>query len=252
MNEKEIINILKESLDSLIQAESINNDLREEKEDEVFKNLSKLPNDGIIENLKKAVGKSKKRKAKELFILTAFMEDDEVVKETSRTFNSYSIEEQDIFLQSIALQKQNRFENILRKIIEENYPLEILNKAIMAVGKTNCFSLNCSLLKLAKDCELSSLRNIIISVSELGQKESYEFLSSVIKDSLYPNFLKVYAAWGINKINNKEGFEFLVKVLEEKGQDSLKAAQLICDLKGFNFNWNLKAIDKTINMLSSV
>ncbi|MCC6328595.1 MAG: hypothetical protein IT174_08765 [Acidobacteria bacterium] len=107
-------------------------------------------------------------------------------------------------------------------------------------------------------------RRILLAAKNYVRPEFKDYLSNVFESDSSEKSHRIFAAWGLAKLGNCEAYEYLVMMLDDPEKtikaegtitydpgQSVRAAQAISDINGWNFTWGKSSVDLIRVRLSS-
>ena len=247
MTPKEQIKQIRQILDALIKAEKINNDAAEIIYDTELARLREISKENIFDAVKKAIGNNPKRKNISVYVFSELYDEAGIDNIFEELLISSDVADRTIIVQTIGLRKLRKFVPVLNSILEKETDDSSKHALIYTLGELADESSFPIFLKLSQDTNQNYQWRLTWAFKNFARKEAKEFLEKVYKDKESEESDKVVAAWGLVKIGEKSYLDYLFKMLYDPdtqtstsyspGQ-SMRAAQAICDIKGWEFKWN--------------
>jgi hypothetical protein len=247
-------------LNRIQASHNLSNDEKEMVFDEITEHVKTLPRERILEALDEAIGNNNQRKQDALFILIDLTDIPEAVERIGEYLRKKDIDEHPILLQTVGHHQLIQFAPFLNEFIISAEDEFTQYCAIHAAGQLKQEVNLPVLLQLTQNCPKDLRFQLTWALKEYGRKEGKDFLMHIFLDNNTQKEEKVIAAWGLVKIGVTDKFEYLVKMLEdldvyhEQGYTlgvSIRAAQAICDIKGWKFKWHKDSVNTTKEKLAT-
>ena len=252
MNRNPQVKELKKILDALSRAEKLDNDSAESLHDAQIAKLKALPKENILAAVEEAVGNNAKRKSAAVHVFSELYDVEGIEEIFIGLLNSADEADRVIIIQTIGLRKLKVFVPVLNEYFHhESDPgckSQILH-ALATIADESSFPL---FLELAYGSDRTFDWRLLVGFAHFGRPEAQPFLEKKFNSRQSNLHEKTLAAWGLAKIGVKAYYEYLAKLLDDRdystatsyspGQ-SLRAAQAICDINNWDFQWNADFVE---------
>ena len=244
-------------LDQLVACRHLSNDEQEVVMDEVAAEAGKLPRQGVLEALDKAIGSSKKRHQEAVFIISELTDVPEVVDRIGEWLRDPEPQSRSWLIQTIEYSGLKQFAPLLNDIIESDPDAFCRGVAIHAAGALKAHENLPTLLRLAERGEYDQTWHLASALTDYATEECRPYLKQWFEGAESKD-TRVFAAWGLGKLGEKEAIAYLISMLDDpdhKGPtffepgESLRAAQALCDIYQWPFEWNKSYVAKTVARL---
>ena len=243
----ELVPKLRELLDRLVGSRKLPNDDQEEIDDGVVAEVKSLPGNGFLAALDIAVGKNKSRRRESVYLLSEFTHLPEVVARIGEEFKNPDAGWRHWLVQIVGHKKLEKLAFHLPPIIENDPDMSCRMAAIWSAGhlKADCCLL--ALMKLAENPPDELRSAITWSLKDFAPTNAKKYFERIFLDASVEKQERVIAAWGLAKLGDKRSLGFLVEMMFDPDErtprsytpgQSLRAAQAVCDIKGWQFQWN--------------
>lgn len=245
--DKNQVSKLRELLDRLADSRKLSNDEQEEVHDAVIADVKLISDENFLVTLDSVVGKSKSRRQESVYLLSEFTHLPEVVARIGQEFKNPDVRWRQWLVQIVGHRRLTGLAPHLIPIIEQDPDIFCRQGAIWSAGKLKADECLPSLLRLAEDPPPELTWSLAFAFTEYSQEASRPFLQRLFEDRLASSGHRVVAAWGLAKLGEKEALRYLVGMLFDPNKEtsmgyfpgeSLRAAQAVCDIKGWQFEWN--------------
>jgi HEAT repeat protein len=289
---KQTVILVRRCLDRLAACRRLSGDEQEEAYDEVADELRTVPEEGILEVIETAVGRSTRRRHAVVDILLPFAHLPEI-----QSLEADLLQDPDPKTRATAIQTiQNRslrdFASLLNPIMQSETDSWRRRCAISAAATLRSRANVPTLLHLMHRREPESIGSLVIAAKEFATEEFRQFLAEVfaeceedrlpvewpegpladmgdpasvmcrlkaIDQASSRKSTRILAAWGLGRLGDQHAVAYLIQMLHDpwrKGPDysfpgeSLKAAQALCDLFGWKFEWNTSYVPTVIEWVN--
>ena len=250
MQTDELTNRIRRLLDRLVESRRSDKRTSEQVDQAVAAQARRLPRKGVLSALDAAIGKSKKRRKEAVYILSELVDVPEVVQRLADWLKDPDPDCRSWIIQNIGAQQICQLAPLLNEIIE-NDPDDFCRMfAIHAAGTLRAPANLPTLLRLAAKYRRKQLWSLTVTLRNYGLAEGRPFLLRVFKDAKVDEGIRVIAAWGLAKLGNQQAYKYLKKLVYDSDQE-LRAAQAICDIKEWRFEWNRDYVKTTRGYLGS-
>ena len=253
---KELTTRIKTLLDRLVQSRQLSNDDQEVIGDEVAAEARELPRDGILKALDKAIGRNKRRREEAVYLLSEWTDAPAVVDRIGEWINDPDPKWRSWLIQTVAQDGLTQFAPHLSDVIENDPDEFCRDMAIYAVGKLRAYECLPALLRLADQNDPNLTWRLATALASYATEECRPRLRQWFDDSSQEKSTKIFAAWGLGKLGDQEAIDYLIRMLDdpdERGDtyftpgESIRAAQAVCDIRGWAFEWHVSTVEKTKN-----
>ena len=250
MQTDELTNRIRRLLDRLVESRRSDKQTRERVDNAVAAQAKRLPRKGVLPALDAAIGKSKKRRKEAVYILSELADMPGAVERMADWIKDPDPDCRSWIIQNIGAQQIIQLAPLLNEIIE-NDPDDFCRMfAIHAAGTLRSPANLPTLLRLAAKYRRKQLWSLTVALMNYGLSECRPFLLRVFKDAKVDDGIRVIAAWGLAKLGNKQAYNYLKKMVYDSDQE-LRAAQAICDINEWRFEWNTDYVKTTRENLES-
>ncbi len=249
-----LVSTIRELLDRLVRSERRSNDEREVIKHEVADAVAALPRDGIIKALDRAVGSSKRRRKVSVYLLTQLTDVDEAINRIGQSLHDPDPEWRNLVVQIVGLKRLVQFADPLNELILSDPDRFIRMVAIHAAGSLKSEKNLQALLTMAKENPADLRHFILWALKEFAEESCRPFLVATFHNAASEKEHRVIAAWGLAKLGDRTAIEYLVQMLDDPDIHhnrgfapgvSLRAAQALCDVHGWPFEWHKDWVEKT-------
>lgn len=241
-------------LDRLVACRRLSNDDQEVVGDEVAAEARELPRDGVLEALDKAVGSSKKRRQEAVYLLSELTDVPEVVERIGQWLHDPDRQWRSWLIQTVENARLKQYAPLLNSIIENDPDPFCRDAAIHAAGALGVEENLPALLRLAEGSEYDQTWRLAWALKDYATEECRPHLKRWFEDSGQDKQSRVIAAWGLGKLGDKQAVTYLIGMLDDpdrRGEnflapgESIRAAQALCDIYEWPFEWNKSYVAKT-------
>ncbi len=250
--DKILVSKLRELLDRLADSRKLSNDEQEEIHDAVIAEARLFSGDGLLDALDTAVGKSKSRRQESVYLLSEFTDLPEVVVRIGEEFKNPDSNWRQWLVRTVGFKHLTQLAPQLVPVIENDPDVLCRQGAIWSAGKLKSLECLPSLLRLAENPPRELAWSLAFAFTTYAAAASGPFLRRRFEDKSLDSSDRVIAAWGLAKLGEQKALRYLVEMLfgpDRKtsttfapGQ-SLRAAQAICDIKSWQFEWNTNFVE---------
>jgi len=253
MVDRDLISKVKNSLNKIARSQS-----RLSVIEEVVAELCELSGDEVLRLLPRAIDRSKKRREASVSLLAAWIDALEVRRRFAEWLEDPDPEWRFSVASLIGMLK-------LRQLGPE------ITRMIVADADRNCRSMA---IKVAGDCELPEALPVLLELAatkldetagllwalkDYSTPECEPFLRECYTSQFASSHSRVVAAWGLAKLGDHDAMHFLVDMLDDppvrtptsfEPGEGVRAAQAICDVRGWPFEWGRDAVDETKRLIA--
>jgi hypothetical protein len=243
---------LRELLDRLAGSRKLSNDEQEEIHDAVIAEARLLSGDGFLEALDSVIGKSKSRRRESVYLLSEFTHLPEVVARIGEEFKNPDAHWRHWLVQTVGYKHLTRLAPQLIPIIESDPDILCRRGAIWSAAEMKAPECLPLLLRLAENPPVELASSLAFAFTKYSSESSRPFLQRRFEDESADSSHRVIAAWGLAKLGEKKALRYLVEMLFDPSNktptsytpgQSLRAAQAVCDIKGWQFDWNKNFVE---------
>ncbi len=241
-------------LDRLTACRRLSNDDQEVVSDEVASEVRTLPREGVLEAIDKAIGSSKKRRQEAVYLLSELTDVPEVVERIGQWLNDPDPQWRSWLIQTVGNAGLKQYAPLLNGIIENDPDPFCRYVAIHAAGALRAAENLPVLLRLAEGGDDDQTWGLACALMEYATEDCRVHLKRWIEDSSQDKQVRVIAAWGLGKLGDKQAVTYLIHMLDDpdhRGENffapgvSIRAAQALCDIYEWPFEWNKSYVAKT-------
>lgn len=242
-------------LDRLVACRRLSNDDQEVVGDEVAAEARTLPRDGIVEALDKAIGSSKKRRQEAVYLLSELTDVPEVVERIGQWLHDPDPQWRSWLIQTVEHTGLKQYAPMLNSIIENDPDQFCRDAAIHAAGAFRADENLPALLRLAESGEYDQTWRLAWALKDYATEECRPYLKRWFADGGLDKQARLIAAWGLGKLGDKRAIAWLVGMLDDLDRrgdnffepgESIRAAQALCDIHEWPFEWNKAYVAKTV------
>jgi HEAT repeat protein len=261
MGHKDLVAKLKCLLDRLWQCRNDSSDEREAIYDEVLAEARQLPRDGILAALDEAIGESKQRRDVAVYVLSEWTDLPDVIERIDDWLHDPNPEGRSWLIQTIAGRRLHRLGPRLASLIEHDPDEFCKDMAIHAAGTLRDMQCLPILLRLAQQCDPKLNWRLAETLSRYATVECEPFLKGWFEDTNERKSTRIFAAWGLGKLGNMSAVTFLIEMLDDPDErgpsfyrpgESIRAAQALCDMLSWPFEWNKSYVAATKERIASL
>lgn len=248
-----LVTRLRGLLDRLVASRDLYEDDREIVCDQVAAEARELPRDGILEALDKAAGSSRKRREESLFILSQLTDVPEVVDRIGELLRDPDPQTRSWLIQTVEQARLKQFAPFLNEVMESDPDPFCRGLAIHAADTLKADENLPTLLRLAERRDDEETWRLIGALQSYATEECRPYLEEWFKNRDSESD-RVIAAWGLGKLGDKEAIAYLIRMLDDPDEygpthsnpgESLRAAQALCDIHQWPFEWEKSYVAKT-------
>ena len=240
-------------LDRLVASRALDGDEQEEILDEVTTEARQLPREGVLEALDKAIGSSRQRREESIYILSELTDVPEVVDRIGEWLHDPDPGVRAWLIQTVAHARLKQFAPFLNEIMENDTDKFCRGVAIHAAGTLKADENLPTLLRLAERSEGETWR-LAFALTDYATEQCRPYLTEWFKNADSVS-TRVIAAWGLGKLGDKTAIAYLIRMLDDPDEsgptfsrpgESIRAAQALCDIYQWPFEWNKSYVAKTV------
>lgn len=251
---KELTTRIRKLLDRLVESRRLGNDDREPIHDEVAGDARELPRNGILQALDQAIGRSKSRREAAVYLLSEWTDVPEVVDRLGEWINDPDPEWRSWLIQTVARDRLAQFAPHLSQIIENDQDDFCRDMAIHTAGTLQVNEYLPVLLRLADQNDPNLRWRLATALQSYATEECRPPLKKWFNDASLDKSTRIFAARGLGKLGDQAAMDYLIGMLDdpdERGEnysrpgESIRAAQALCDIRGWPFEWHKSSVAKT-------
>jgi HEAT repeat protein len=244
-------------LDRLVDCRRLDNDNQEIIGDEIAVEARALPREGIVEALDKAIGSSKQRRREAVYVLSELTDVAEAVERVGVWLKDLDERTRSWLIQTVQHRRLKQFAPLLNDIIESDPDIACRSFAIHACGALKAPENLPALLRLAAQND-PLVASLAWAMKEYATEECRPYLQRWFKDGKQGKPTQVVSAWGLGKLGDEIAIRYLITMLEDPDRrgltffrpgESLRAAQALCDIYGWPFEWHISYVSKTTSLV---
>ena len=246
-------------LDRLVACRQLSTDEQETVGDEVMAEARILRREGILEALDKAIGSSKSRRREAVFILSELTDMPEVVERIGEWLRDPDAEIRSWLIQTVEYWRLKQYAPFLNETIESDPDPFCRGVAIHAAGTLKAEENLPTLLRLAQRGDYDETWRLVWALKDYATEECRPYLEEWFKEDESKS-TRVIAAWGLGKLGDKDAIAYLISMLDDPDRrgptfsepgESLRAAQALCDIYEWPFEWNTSYVAQTAARVKS-
>lgn len=250
--------IVRKLLDRLVEASTRDNDEREAVADSVAAAVRQLPSEGFLDAVTRAIGRSGKRKEQAIYLLSERLEIPDVGAKISEWIRGANSAWRAALVQEIRLRGLSQFGNEVTAMILSDPDPFCRDMAIHTAASLRIAEALPAILELAKTPGDLKWR-LEVALQEYATEDCRPYLATWFADANSTPSDRVICAWGLAKLGDTQAYDYLIKMLGDpdvqiphsySSLESLRAAQAICDVKGWPFEWHMDSVARTKERVS--
>lgn len=228
--------------------------------DLALKEAENLASTGIVDAVLAAIAKKKKLRQKAAILLSHLAGFEEVQAKFPQWIQDEDLEWRWMFIQAIGSRRLHQFAPLLNLVITSDPSDQCRHGAIHAATLLKSPENLPLLIAEAEKTKKAMPFNLLHALSAYGSESCRPFLRTIFDDATQEKRSRIYAAWGLAKLKDAAAFHYLIEMLDDPDEStpksytpgqSVRAAQAICDVKGWPFEWGKTAVKNTKELLSS-
>ncbi len=244
-------------LDRLVKCERLPSERQDAALVRIAAAVRLLPRDDLFRALSDAIGNNQRRRRVAVYLLAQLSDAEGATEQIGRWFADPDAEWRAWLVQTIEEARLVPLAPALNGVIEHDPDPLVRKMAVHAAGELRSAANLPALLRLAKACPQELLGYVLWALKEYGHEDCRAVLSEAFRGPEQAELAfehRVVAAWGLGKLGDPEAIQHLGQVLEGTagganpdvtlGQ-SLRAAQALCDLFRWPFQWHRDWVEKT-------
>ncbi len=253
-DDAKLVRAIRKLLERLVKSERLSNDDQEVVHDEVAAAVASLPREGILAALDQAVGSDKRRRRVSVMILTELTDVDEAIIRIGQTVRDPDPEWRNSVVQIVGKMRLVQFAEPLNGLILNEPDLTVRSMAIHAAGRLKSATNLPALLTVTRDHPSDLRRYILWALKEFATESCRPFLAATFHSPASEKDERVIAAWGLGKLGEQAAISYLTEMLDDpeiKSElgyypgESLRAAQALCDIYTWPFEWHKGCVETT-------
>jgi HEAT repeat protein len=235
----------------------LDNDDQEAIHDEVAAQARVLPREGVLEALDKAIGSSRQRRQEAVYVLYELSDVAEAVKRVGEWLKDPDEKVRSWLIQTVEHRRLKQFAPLLNDIIERDSDTGCRTLAIHAAGTLKQHVNLPVLLRLADQNDTTLIGSLAWALKDYATEDCRLHLQRWFQDAIRPEPTRVISAWGMGKLGDEKAIRYLSQMLEDpdhrgptffKPGQSIRAAQALCDIYGWPFEWHISYVAKTAKL----
>jgi hypothetical protein len=253
---KDLTERIRTLLERLVQSRRLSNDDREVIGDEIVAEARELPREFILDALDKAIGRNKRRREEAVYLLSEWTDVPAVVDRIGEWINDPDPQWRNWLIQTVAQDGLKQFSPHLKDIIEHDPDEVVRDVAIYAAGKLRAVECLPALLRLADQNDPTLTWRLATALKSYATEDCRYRLRKWFDDSALEKSTRIFAAWGLGKLGDQDAIDYLIGMLDDPDEcgdtffnpgESIRAAQAVCDIRGWEFEWHALTVEKTKN-----
>ena len=162
-------------------------------------------------------------------------------------------------IQTVEYWRLKQYAPFLNEIIENDPDPFCRSIAVHAAGTLKAEENLPTLLRLAQRDDYAETWRLVWALKDHATEECRPYLKEWFKDDESKS-TRVIAAWGLGKLGDKNAIAYLIHMLDDPDRrgptfsepgESLRAAQALCDIFEWPFEWNKSYVAKTVARVKS-
>lgn len=252
MDNSDTLRRVKGFLDAIIALDRVDNDTAEVRHEAIVGEFRGLPREGLVDVLIRAAGRNKRRKRALVFLLSELTDDPKAVVQIENELEGGDSESQHWLIQIVAHRKLVKLAPLLNRFFLPDTDARCNDIALWAAGRLKLDVNFDAIFPLVQRSAIPLPGRLLQVLTDFGRSEGGPFLEASFHHPKIPKSDKVYAAWGLGKLQDPEAIEYLKKMLYDPDfvnsggyvpGESMRAAQAYCDIKGLHFEWNKSFVE---------
>ena len=253
-----LVNRIRGLLDRLIASRQLDNDDQEAIGDEIAVEARALPREGVMEALDKAIGSSRQRRREAVHVLSELSDVAEAVERVGEWLKDPDQKVRAWLIQTVEHRRLKQYAPFLNNIIECDPDAGCRSLAIHASGTLKARENLPVLLRLAGQNDQALIGSLAWALKDYANEACRQHLQRWFADGTQSKSTRVVSAWGMGKLGDVKAIRYLTEMLEDpdhRGQtffaagQSIRAAQALCDIYGWPFEWHKSCVAKTARLL---
>ena len=245
-------------LDRLAKCERLPSDRQDAAMARIAAAVRDLPRDDLFRALPEAIGNNHRRRRVAVHLLAELSDAEGAAEQVGRWLADPDPEWRVWLVQTIEDARLVRFAPALSAVIEHDPDLLVRQMAIHAAGELRSEANLPALLGLARARPPELLGYVLWALKEYGHEDCRAVLLDVFRSPPWEAAValenQLLAAWGLAKLGDPAAVEYLGQILEGAGPGidadvslahSLRAAQALCDVFAWPFQWRRDGVEKT-------
>lgn len=242
---------VRQVIDELVVTDRADNDTKEIIFDRELDKIKKLDRDGIIDVVRTAIGNNPKRKRFAPFVYSALCDVDGIEDVFSELLESSDDLGRSYIIQTIGLRKIHDLVGVLNRHYYRETDDFCKDMTLHALGVIADESSLPIFRQLMHDKDHSYKWRILSASHRFASAEFKDYLTGVFHDESTKPDYKIMAAWGLAKLGESRPYDYLVSMLDDPEirtttfydpGHSLRAAQAISDINGWDFEWSAVSV----------
>ncbi|MGH7130029.1 MAG: HEAT repeat domain-containing protein [Planctomycetaceae bacterium] len=238
-----LVTRLRALLDRLVESREMPKNEMQAVADEVAAAARALPREGLLEALDKAIGRSQRRRREAVYLLTEWQDLPAAAEKLGQWLYEPDETWRRWLVQVVGENGMDRYCPQLAEIIANDPDAECRAFALHSAARLRCPQALPMLLRLAEESDGKQRSGLVWALKEYATEDCRPHLERSFSDS-QPKGDRVVAAWGLGKFGDQRAIAYLIAMLDEQ-DESLRAAQALCDIHGWPFEWHADFVAKT-------
>lgn len=244
---------IRKALDALALADGVDNDEKEVIYDRELATIREMDREGIIEAVSKAVGNNSKRKRFAPFIFSELYDVPGIEDVFQVLLENADANGRADIIQTIGLRRMKSLVGVLNGHFAreaDDFCRDCLLHSLGVLADESSLSI---FVYLMQKTDRRDEWRILTAARHFARQDFKEYVSRVFEDDHTETTHKVMAAWSLAKLGEGRPYEYLVHMLFDPEvrtpnlydpRHSLRAAQAICDVNSWDFEWNKDSVEK--------
>lgn len=213
----------------------------------------RLRGEGWLAALDRAVGRSVQRKRAAADLLAEMTDLPEVVDRFTAWLADANLAWRAEMIAFIGRKGLAQFAPLLNDSLAAGGDQSCLAYAITSAGELRSEANLAVILKLANDPAIRSWSRLLWALKDYGHPRCRPALRRLYREARHKGD-RVIAAWGLTKLGDEQAIQYLVEMLDDPDTEtptsydpgeSIRAAQALCDIHGWPFEWDRSWVAKT-------
>ena len=261
---KDEVRIVKEVLKALARVENADGDTKEIVYDRELEKIRSLDRTTILETINEAVNRDPKLLKFAPYAYSELSDVPGIEKVFAELLASAGTDGRAAIIQTIGVRRMRSLVVALNDHFTREYDDFCRDQLLHALGRiADESSLPIFTYVMSSNSKRDEWRILCAAIS-YARLEFHEYLIHVFKSSETKKPNRIMAAWGLAKLKNKQAYDYLISLLDDPERtskkdgvttydpgQSLRAAQAISDINGWDFEWDKHSVDIVKERLQS-
>jgi len=234
------------------------NDEQEAVHDAVAAEVRVLPRENVLEALDEVIGSSKKRKQESVYILSELSDVPGVVERVGQWLRDPDPQIRSWLIQVVESKRLLQFASLLKSIVEHDPDPFCRDLAIHASGTLKAKESLPALIHMAEQNDTDFIDSLAWALKDYASEECRPHLQRWFRDCSQSKSTRVISAWGVAKLGDNDAVRYLIEMLRDPDKrgptffepgESVRAAQALCDIHNWPFQWHKSSVANTIELL---